>query len=148
MSNEKLSTEPEICRALGCSMSTLRRRLHTEETNFRQIQSEVIFERACQLLLSSTMTLEQIAYTLGYSEAGSFVELLNGSVEWHPVVGAKRIHPSDSTAQATTYSAGRFDLDFWFSCSFLRHYDENQNPPKLQPLICLMNADGEQSQLS
>jgi hypothetical protein len=23
-----------------------------------------------------------------------FVELLNGSVEWHPVVGAKRIHPS------------------------------------------------------
>jgi len=72
MSNEKLSTEPEICRALGCSMSTLRRRLHTEETNFRQIQSEVIFERACQLLLSSTMTLEQIAYTLGYSEAGSF----------------------------------------------------------------------------
>ena len=72
LSDQKLSTEPAVCAALGHSTSTLRRRLHEEDCTFRQIQSEVIHERASQMLLSSTMTIDQIAYALGYSESGSF----------------------------------------------------------------------------
>ncbi len=68
----EIRTEEEVSDAIGISASTLRRRLREEDTSFREIKSSSIHELACQMLVTSTMTIDQISYALGYSESASF----------------------------------------------------------------------------
>lgn len=103
LSDQKLSSEPAVCEALGYSMSTLRRRLHEENSSFRQIQSEVIHERACRLLLSSSMTVDQIAYALGYSESGSFGRAFKRQSGVSPG-NWRRLNSGDSTSSSLRHT--------------------------------------------
>lgn len=60
-----------VAAALGLSERNLHRRLRLEGVNFRQLRSQVLFERAQSLLLG-TDTVEMIAERLGYSDPANF----------------------------------------------------------------------------
>ena len=66
-------SEDRISEALQISGSTLRRRLREEGTTFREVRAETLHSLACIMLTSSSRTVDEVAYLLGYSEAASFV---------------------------------------------------------------------------
>ena len=57
---------------LHSSSRTLRRRLAREGTSFRSLAEEVTMGLAEEFLSNGTMTVEDVAVRLGYSEAASF----------------------------------------------------------------------------
>jgi len=67
--------EPQIevvARELGWSERTLRRRLGEAESSFRDLVQEVRRERATMLLADTRLSLTEIAFALGFSEASAF----------------------------------------------------------------------------
>lgn len=54
------------------SLRTLRRQLHNEGTSFRALMDEVRESLALHLIRETTLTMEQIAARLGYSETANF----------------------------------------------------------------------------
>lgn len=62
----------EASKALNTSERTLRRRLVTEGTDFRNIVTEVKSSVARELLINTTLSSAQIAERVGYSEASNF----------------------------------------------------------------------------
>ncbi len=67
--------EPQIeavARELGWSERTLRRRLAESEVSFRDLVQEVRRERASMLLEDARLSLTEIAFALGFSEASAF----------------------------------------------------------------------------
>ena len=61
-----------VATALGLSERTLRYRLAELGTSFRTLRDQLRFEQACQLLLSSNDSIEQVAEKLHYNEASAF----------------------------------------------------------------------------
>ncbi|PWR25328.1 AraC family transcriptional regulator [Zavarzinia aquatilis] len=62
----------DLARLLDLSTRTLIRRLQRENCDFRTLQKEEAFERACRLLRSSPLAITRIAHDLGYSDAANF----------------------------------------------------------------------------
>lgn len=62
----------EVAAALGLSTRTLHRRLGEEGCNFRQVLDEVRLTRARIYLANPELSLEDIAFLLGYAEKSSF----------------------------------------------------------------------------
>ena len=62
-----------VAASLGMSERVLRRRLAERGTNFRALADEVISPLARRYLHDSTLTLDDVAERLGYSEPASFV---------------------------------------------------------------------------
>lgn len=62
----------DSARMLGLSSRTLRRRLEMEGTSYRQLTQMLLHESACSLLRNPRLTLQQIADTLGFSDASAF----------------------------------------------------------------------------
>ncbi|MGB0936063.1 MAG: AraC family transcriptional regulator [Colwellia sp.] len=52
---------------------TIRRKLSSQGTSFQQIVNEVLCDKSKKLLDDTSLTIEKIAYQLGYSEAASFI---------------------------------------------------------------------------
>lgn len=69
-----------IAAALSMTERTLRRRLAAEGANYRDLVDEVRRGQAEELLADATLTVEQIAHRLGYSEPSSF---LHAFARWH-----------------------------------------------------------------
>jgi AraC-like DNA-binding protein len=71
VSVEKLSIElgAEIA---GTSPRTLRRWLHQEGTTWRRVVDGVRLERSVRLLLNSPLSLAEISFEIGYSDAAHF----------------------------------------------------------------------------
>ncbi|MCP2251286.1 AraC-type DNA-binding protein [Prauserella aidingensis] len=69
-----------IAAALSMTERTLRRRLAAEGVNYRDLVDEVRRGQAEELLADETLTVEQIAHRLGYSEPSSF---LHAFARWH-----------------------------------------------------------------
>lgn len=67
----------EAARALHVSTRSLQRMLELEGTNFRSIMNEIRSREAESLLKDTTLSVAQIAYRLGYSEAAAFVRAFN-----------------------------------------------------------------------
>jgi len=65
-------TIDEVSSTLGVSTRSLQRHLMQEESNFKQILRETREELARYYLGQSTMTVEEVAFLLGYNEANSF----------------------------------------------------------------------------
>ncbi|WP_372780399.1 AraC family transcriptional regulator [Litorivivens sp.] len=61
-----------VCDYLQLSERSLRRRLSDEGTSFREIQQALRLELAEQYLADHSLSLEQVAERLGYSEAANF----------------------------------------------------------------------------
>jgi len=73
--NSKLAsapTESETAKILGCSTRTLRRRLTTQNTTFRELLQDVRYEVAKRLLSTTDMQVEEIAHEIGYLNVGNF----------------------------------------------------------------------------
>lgn len=67
-----LPTIQEVARELYMSSRTLQRRLAAEGVPFQQLVETVRHELAKQYLQASSLTLNEIAFLLGYQEANSF----------------------------------------------------------------------------
>ena len=62
----------EVSSALAMSARSLRRKLESEGTNFKQLLDKERQSSALQLLRSSDMKLEELAFHLGYTDTASF----------------------------------------------------------------------------
>ena len=71
---EKLS---EVSAALGCSERSLRRQLSNCGTSYRELLNRLRIERARQRLVEGTLSRDQIAFDLGFSDVRSLRRLLN-----------------------------------------------------------------------
>ncbi|PAU37789.1 AraC family transcriptional regulator [Vibrio coralliilyticus] len=56
----------------GCSVRTLRRLLTEEQTSYRELVDEVRFELSKEFLVRTHLTIEEIAFRLGYSDSANF----------------------------------------------------------------------------
>ncbi len=66
------SSGDEVAGILSMHRRTLNRRLKAEGTTFQAILDEVRFEAACQLLDTTSISLTDIAGSLGYAESSAF----------------------------------------------------------------------------
>ncbi len=62
----------KMAAALSMNTRTLRRRLDAEQTSYRKVLAEVRMRLAIEYLRKTTMTNEEIAARLGYSDAANF----------------------------------------------------------------------------
>lgn len=67
-----VATLEEVARALALSPRSLRRKLDQEGTSFRQLVEEERRQTAEQMLSSTDMTLDELAFHLGYTDTASF----------------------------------------------------------------------------
>ncbi len=61
-----------VARHLEMSTRTLRRKLREENTSFREVVGELRKQLAIKYLRDTDLTIEEIAFSLGFSEAASF----------------------------------------------------------------------------
>lgn len=61
-----------ICERLGIHERILRRHLHSQNTSVRELISSAHHELACQLLTNTSLSVAEIAKTLGYSDITAF----------------------------------------------------------------------------
>lgn len=61
-----------VAAKLGMSHRTLRRRLRAEGTSYSKILAEVRLEAALTCLTNDSITIDEIAYQLGYTEPTNF----------------------------------------------------------------------------
>ena len=62
----------DVARNLNMSARTLRRKLREENTSFRQLVDELRQDFALRYLRDTDLTVEDIAETLGFSDAANF----------------------------------------------------------------------------
>jgi AraC-like DNA-binding protein len=62
----------DVARELGMSVRTLRRRLAEQGASYRQLTDELRRDLAINYLRETAMTVEDIAYALGFSDAANF----------------------------------------------------------------------------
>lgn len=62
----------------------LHRRLEREGSTFRSIQAHIRESLALELLSSTTLTIEQVAYRLGYSETAAFSRVFKRWTRFSP----------------------------------------------------------------
>jgi AraC-like DNA-binding protein len=61
-----------LAKSLNMSSQTMRRRLAAEGIDYKSLSRQVREDRACALLTSTNMTMEEIADSLGYSDVANF----------------------------------------------------------------------------
>jgi AraC-like DNA-binding protein len=62
----------DIARKLNMSERSLREKLSNEGSSFRKIKHHYVFQQSLNLLSDPTLSIENIAETLGYSETCAF----------------------------------------------------------------------------
>jgi len=75
-----LKSADEVAEELGLNLRSLRRKLEAEGSSFRLLQDEARRQLAEQLLTSTDMKVEELAFHLGYSDAASFTRAFR---RWH-----------------------------------------------------------------
>ncbi|MET1074673.1 MAG: AraC family transcriptional regulator [Umezawaea sp.] len=63
---------PEVASRLGVSAPTLRRKLATEGTSFREVREQLLRDQAVASLVRGGESVEELALRLGFSEASAF----------------------------------------------------------------------------
>jgi AraC-like DNA-binding protein len=88
---------PQIARDLGLSERTLQRRITEEGTTFRDLLSDARQELGRQLLSAQDMSINEIAYLLGYQDTNAFHRAFR---EWEGVTPARwrEAHAASQTA--------------------------------------------------
>ena len=72
MLNQQPPSSEIIAEKLGISSRTLQRKLSEEGTQYKDVLNELRYELATYFLKNTKLTLDNIAYELGYAEARSF----------------------------------------------------------------------------
>lgn len=75
LKNNLASGRPQvdaIARELGTSTRTLQRRILDEKTTFRMLLNEARNEMGEQLLLDPSLTIDEVAYLVGFQDTRSF----------------------------------------------------------------------------
>ncbi|WP_061031501.1 AraC family transcriptional regulator [Vibrio splendidus] len=67
-----------LAEQFGCSSRTLRRELNAHDSSYQTLLSEVRIELAKELLLATTMSIEDIGERLGYSDPANFRRAFKG----------------------------------------------------------------------
>lgn len=76
-----LETMPElneVAAALDIHPQTLRRRLSSEGTNFKEIKNQLRRDSALHFLGKQGLSIEEIAYRAGFSESSAFIRAFKG----------------------------------------------------------------------
>jgi AraC-like DNA-binding protein len=60
------------------SAATLNRKLKAEQRSFQQIKDDLRYNKAQRLLRDTTLSVDQIADQLGYSDASNFAKAFKG----------------------------------------------------------------------
>lgn len=76
----------ELANALNLSARTLDRSLQREGTSFRALSNGARVESACDLLRAGQLSVTQIAYELGYSDASNFTRAFKRQTGCSPTV--------------------------------------------------------------
>ncbi len=66
------TTMKAVADELGLEIRTLRRRLKSEKTTFREIQQDVLCHLACTYLISTDLSVSDIASLVGYHDTSTF----------------------------------------------------------------------------
>lgn len=69
---EGITQQEQVARRLKVSVRTLQRRLHAEDTSFQQVLEQLRQTQAAKLLQQPGLTVQEVAYLLGYSEPRAF----------------------------------------------------------------------------
>lgn len=70
--SDGVPTLEDLAHTLNLSARTLDRYLKKEGRGFRELTNQARFEKACRLLVDTSLTVTQIAFELGYSDAANF----------------------------------------------------------------------------
>ncbi len=68
----------EVATALDIHPQTLRRRLSSEGTNFKEIKNQLRRDTALHFLGKQGLSIEEIAYRAGFSESSAFIRAFKG----------------------------------------------------------------------
>ena len=68
----------EVASALDIHPQTLRRRLSSEGTNFKEIKNQLRRDTALHFLGKQGLSIEEIAYRAGFSESSAFIRAFKG----------------------------------------------------------------------
>ncbi|MET0384632.1 MAG: AraC family transcriptional regulator ligand-binding domain-containing protein [Polyangiales bacterium] len=71
-SASQLPDMPAAAQALGISVRSLRRRLESEGTTYRDLTQAMLHDSACTLLRNPDITIQAVAHALGFSEVTAF----------------------------------------------------------------------------
>lgn len=66
------ATHQQLARRMGMSARTLRRRVQERGTSFQVVLDEVRYKRALALLAEPTLSVDEVARTLGYADSSNF----------------------------------------------------------------------------
>lgn len=70
--SDGMPTQAELAQTLNLSARTLDRHLKREHCSFRELALRVRHDKACELLQAGELSITQIAYELGYTDAANF----------------------------------------------------------------------------
>jgi AraC-like DNA-binding protein len=65
-------TIDEVAAAAGCTRQTLYRRLRALGTSFEEIRADLLRRRALHLIQTERLSIKEVSYQLGFSEASAF----------------------------------------------------------------------------
>jgi AraC-like DNA-binding protein len=90
----------QIARDLGFSERTLQRRITEEGTTFRALLSDARRELGRQLLAARDMSVNEVAYLLGYQDANAFHRAFRewegvSPARWRDLQSDRQIHQKD-----------------------------------------------------
>ncbi|WP_082079012.1 SDR family NAD(P)-dependent oxidoreductase [Pseudoalteromonas rubra] len=86
----------QVAAKLAISKRTLQRKLDSESANFQSLLSALRSELARQYLHRSSMSLQEIAFLLGFSDANTFIRAFS---KWHGVSPGQFRNQHDSGAR-------------------------------------------------
>jgi len=79
------STLNSVAKTFFCSEQTLMRKLRKEGTSFKEIKNKICRNQAYRLLLQTDKTIEQIAFTLGFSDTSTFYKNFKRWSQYTPI---------------------------------------------------------------
>lgn len=88
---KEIPTFNEVARHLGMHPQALRRRLNEECTSYRDIKAQLRREVAMNLLDKNSLSVEEVAFQSGFSEASAFIRAFKSWTGVTPLVYRKRL---------------------------------------------------------
>jgi AraC-like DNA-binding protein len=96
----------DVAGELGMSVRTLRRRLTDRGTSYRQIVDDLRREMAIKYLRDTDMTVEDVAFTLGFNDAASFRRAFRRWTSATPQRFRQTVGPDTTAPEAAWLGSG------------------------------------------